>query len=145
MDAEKVEKVITGLDTCFSGKKCESCGYEKEKGFCLSTLGEDALSVIRGLQAEIDRLKAGKVKEEIKVGDEVASVNPATGELNLWNTFIVTEIGENYIGGINSKGETHFHDEPGVFNIWAKTGKHIDILRAFEPVETASAKDSEQK
>ena len=84
-------------------------------------------------------------KEEIKVGDEVASVNPATGELNLWNTFIVTEIGEDFIGGINSKGETHFHDEPGIFSIWAKTGKHIDILRAFEPVETASAKEGEQE
>lgn len=84
-------------------------------------------------------------KEEIKVGDEVASVNPVTGELNLWSTFIVTEIGEDFIGGINSKGETHFHDEPGIFNIWKKTGKHIDILRAFEPVETASAKAGEQE
>ena len=102
----------------------------------------DTLQTIVGLLKE---QQAGKMKEEIKVGDEVASVNPATGELNLWNTFIVTEIGENYIGGINSKGETHFHDEPGIFNIWAKTGKHIDILRAFEPVEAVSPKAGEQE
>lgn len=84
-------------------------------------------------------------KSEIKIGDEVAGVNSVTGEPELWNTFIVTEIGEDFIGGINAKGETHFHDEQGVFDNWAKTGKHVDILRAFEPTQTASEKDGEQE
>ena len=105
----------------------------------------EALKEIDSLKGEIDLLKAEKRKEEIKVGDEVASINPATGELNLWNTFIVTEIGEDFIGGINSKGETHFHDEPRIFNIWVKTGKHIDILRVFDSVESASQKAGEQE
>lgn len=153
---KQTERVVLALDQAYnkfvqledkSTDEAEICAYR-----CYYTNVYESKQYVEQMQTEIDRLKgeidrmkAEKVKEEIKVGDEVASVNPATGELNLWNTFIVTEIGEDFIGGINSKGETHFHDEPGIFNIWAKTGKHIDILRAFEPVETASQKGSEHE
>ena len=95
-----------------------------------------------------DGIERQKLKEEISkiiIGDEVASVNEQTGELEMFNTFIVTEIGEDFIGGITSKGSTHFHDEPDVFSRWKKTGKHIDILRVFEPVEMISAEDGEQE
>ena len=143
MDNEEIKSVIGGLDE-ISGMSCQQM-IRGDNDVLIRKTASDALHVIRELKAENERLKAERVKEEIKVGDEVASVNPATGELNLWNTFIVTEIGEDFIGGINSNGETHFHDEPGIFNIWAKTGKHIDILRAFEPVETASPKVGEQE
>ena len=139
----EIKSVIGGLDE-ISGMSCQQM-IRGDNDVLIRKTASDALSVICELKAENERLKVEKVKEEIKVGDEVASVNPATGELNLWNTFIVTEIGEDFIGGINSKGETHFHDEPGIFSIWAKTGKHIDILRAFEPVETASPKEGEQE
>lgn len=143
-----LDKVLKAWECCGSfNKRCAECPYENDcfhDSFDRVAIA-DMVKLLKDQQAEIDHMKAEKRKEEIKVGDEVASVNPATGELNLWNTFIVTEIGEDFIGGINSKGETHYHDEPGIFNIWVKTGKHIDILRAFEPVETASAKEGEQE
>ena len=83
MDAENVEKVDTGLELCTSitPDGCLMlCPYKNEQdqtysGFCEQVLKRDALSVIRELKAENERLRQEKedavtviqdLKEEIK-------------------------------------------------------------------------------
>lgn len=58
MDAEKLYKVMKGLECCSIGLYCpdEECPYEKDKEEkqenCIALLARDALEVIRGLVAE---------------------------------------------------------------------------------------------
>ena len=70
MDVEKVEKVITGIDICFNNKKCDKCGYEYENGLCLKALMNDALSVIRELKAENERLRQEKADAVKRITEE---------------------------------------------------------------------------
>ena len=66
MDAEKAEKVINGLEHCADRSQCNNeCPYsdiiqDQNEGMdsCITQLSKDALSVIRELKAENERLKS---------------------------------------------------------------------------------------
>ena len=61
MDAEKVEKVESQLDHHLNNGHCSKCSVKgKGLGDCINNLFEDALSVIRELTAENERLRQEK-------------------------------------------------------------------------------------
>ena len=70
MDAKRVEKVCKGLECCADPGNCDPCPYTRglEEVGCIQDMEKDALSVIRELKAENERLKQGKadVIERIK-------------------------------------------------------------------------------
>lgn len=76
-----------------------------------------------------DGLKEAKVKnsDQIRPGDEVFWVSSDGTEYRN-NRFIVTEIGEDFISGIQMNGCTHYHDDPEFLQNWKKTGRRFDIL-----------------
>jgi hypothetical protein len=74
----------------------------------------------------------GKMKNEIKFGDEV-QLYSEKGEPMLGTRFIVTEISDNYLAGIDFGGEIYqFDTVDQVREKWKKTGRHFDIIGALE-------------
>ena len=73
MDAEKVEKVCKGLECCADPGNCDPCPYARglEEVGCIQDMGKDALSVIRELKAEIDRLKQEKLVNVDKLREKL--------------------------------------------------------------------------
>ena len=66
---------------------------------------------------------------DIKIGDEVQRYN-TKGVPMLGTRFIVTDIGNEYIAGIDFGGEVYtFFDEDIIG--FRKTGRHYDILEAL--------------
>ena len=73
MDAEKVDKVEKGLAFCNSKAICSKCNYcltEESEKACDDILHADALSVIRELKAENDRLKQEKADAVKRITEE---------------------------------------------------------------------------
>ena len=69
------------------------------------------------------------MNDNIEFGDEVQNYN-TKGEPRLGTRFIVTDMGYNYIAGIDFSGEIYSFDIENTDN-WQKTGRHYDILGAL--------------
>ena len=62
MNSEKVDRVEKQIDHHLNNRKCESCSVKgKSYADCFDNLFTDALSVIRELKAENERLKDKRI------------------------------------------------------------------------------------
>ena len=77
-----------------------------------------------------EEMKAKEEEEKIHIGDEVQWVDD-DGTVHPSNSFIVTDIEDGYISGIEINGSVHFHDEPERLYHWRKTGKHFNIANVL--------------
>ena len=71
-----------------------------------------------------------EMKDKIQIGDEVRYVYE-NGDVDSSNSFIVTDLDDDYISGIQLDGATHSHDEPGCLSHWEKTGRHFNIVEVL--------------
>jgi len=69
------------------------------------------------------------MNDNIEIGDEVQNYN-IDGVPQLGTRFIATDMGHNYIAGIDFGGEIYMFGRKG--NNWKKTGRHFDILGALQ-------------
>ena len=69
---------------------------------------------------------------KIEIGDEIQRYN-SKGEPMLGTRFIVTDMGDDYLAGIDFGGDIYLFrlDEDREEN-WKKTGRHYDIIKALE-------------
>lgn len=87
-----------------------------------------------GLRDGKNAQKKEQIKNSIKIGDEVCTVN-SDGSLNLNDCFIVTEYDANeYMGGITLNGDTHFHSGEEM-DCWRRTGRHYDVIKMLDQIE----------
>ena len=89
-----------------------------------------------------DGLKEAKARTEDRItpGDEVFWVS-SDGTEYRDNRFVVTEIGEDFISGINMNGSTHYHDDPEYLENWKRTGRRFDILGWLKEQEGETHED----
>ena len=83
MDAEKVNRVEKQLDHHLNNRKCERCTVKgKSYADCFDNLFTDALSVIRELKAENERLMKEKADavSEIKKEQELNTPSEPIGD-----------------------------------------------------------------
>ena len=83
---------------------------------------KEGLKQVKSTEVEAD-------KNEIKIGDEVC-IYKDDGTEEACSKFFVTSIEPgDYIQGIDSDGDTSFHDgNEDSFNRWKPTGKHVDFF-----------------
>ena len=83
MNAEKVDRVEKQLDHHLNNGNCSKCSVKgKDSADCINNLYKDALSVIRELKAENERLKQEKADavSEIKREQELNTPIEPTGD-----------------------------------------------------------------
>lgn len=107
MDAEKVKKVVDGLEHCAERSKCNNeCPYsdiiqDQNEGMdsCITQLSKDALSVIRGLQAAIPRWISVEERlpddyEKVLIFDKKWGILPGWHSKSYWETSEVKNVTE---------------------------------------------------
>jgi len=71
------------------------------------------------------------MENKIEIGDEVQHYT-SKGEPLFGTRFIVTEIGNNFLAGIDFGGDIYMFETDDDAMNWKKTGRHYDILGTLQ-------------